>query len=590
MEARGLYRSSRWPTKRLRSIVGLASSLLSFQVVTTPTAMAQVLEEKLVASDGEYHDRFAFTTALVSGWAFCGAPYDDDIESQSGAVYVFQESGSGWNFAQKLKASDPAFGTALGEALAASGSWMVAATPHDFPTGGGIAKGSAHVYQLQGGVWQHAQKVVPSDSASVFQEYFGFSVALRGNRMVIGEQFDNTLAVHAGSAYVFELQGATWVEVAKVYALDNEVSGLFGYAVAIDGERLVIGAPFQDNGTTSNSNRGAAYVFERVGANWLQTQKLVANDSVNGDAFGLSIAVSGDVILVGTENHEHSPGLKGAVYVFTRQGGTFVQTQELSTQDNENGDALAGHIAIEGNLAAVSAAGDDDLALYSGSAYVFRLQQGAWQQIAKVLAPDGVYGDTFANSLSLSGSRLLVGCSNDDDACPADPGCNSGSAYVFEFAPGTVQWCSCPSHGPCGNHDEFGGCANSIGAGGVLSGAGSSSVAIDDLRLEARWLPLNKPGIFFRGVGAISVPLGDGRLCVGAGGAGVFRFHPPQSSGTEGVMSLGPGVVGLSHSGSAAGWIAAGQTWHFQAWSRDPSGPCGGGTNLTNALRVDFVP
>jgi len=87
-----------------------------------------------------------------------------------------------------------------------------------------------------------------------------------------------------------------------------------------------------------------------------------------------------------------------------------------------------------------------------------------------------------------------------------------------------------------------------------------------------------------------SVPFGDGQLCVASGGAGIWRFNPAQSTGALGVLTLGPGVVGLSNSLPPGGHITAGQIWHFQAWFRDPAGPCGQGSNMSNAVRVLFEP
>ncbi len=201
--------------------------------------------------------------------------------------------------------------------------------------------------------------------------------------------------------------------------------------------------------------------------------------------------------------------------------------------------------------------------------------------------------DHFSRSASIYGARVLVGASEDDDACPEVPNslCNSGAAYLFELAPDTTQFCSCPFGGSCGNADDYGGCSHSMGHGAILSAGGPTSVAADTLLLEARWLPPHKPGVLFMG-GAYSAPtpFGDGGLCVQPGLAGLFRFTPPQSSGSEGVMTWGPGLIAGTGSNPPAGQISAGQTWYFQTWFRDPSGPCGLTYNLSSGLRVVFTP
>ncbi len=591
-----LRASSRSRRKRSQSAALLGRTfffwLLPLAAVCAPAreAPAQILEQKLLAPDPGQGSEFGYKVALFPSWAVCSAPYDDDVQSQSGALYVFKDTVSGWTFHQKLKASDPGFGAYFGRSLAAAGPWIVAGSPNDHPQGY-VSHGAAHVYNLQGDTWVHSQKILASDFTSSAQEFFGAAVALRGDCMVIGEDDDSTKSYHAGSAYVFELSGSSWVEVAKLYASDWEQSAAFGQAVAVDGDTLVVGASQEDNGSVVYPNQGAAYVFERTGGSWAETQKLVASDPKKGDSFGGSVAIDGDTILVGAALHNHSVIDEGAIYVFERQGGSWVQTQELLGSDPADSPWMGAAVALQGDYALGSAHADDEVANNAGSAYMFRRNEnGSWLQIAKFLAIDGAPSDIFSNSVAISGTKVLCGARGDDDACPTVPGCNSGSAYVFDFAPDAVQYGSCPSQGPCGNHDDFGGCLTSSGYGGVLNAAGSASLVADDLRFEARWLPANKLGLFFMGGLATALPFGDGQLCVASGGMGIWRFNPPQSSGASGVLNLGPGVVGLSQILPRGGHITAGQTWHFQAWFRDPAGPCGKGSNMTNALRVVFGP
>ncbi|MCP3915967.1 MAG: hypothetical protein GY711_10465 [bacterium] len=165
----------------------------------------------------------------------------------------------------------------------------------------------------------------------------------------------------------------------------------------------------------------------------------------------------------------------------------------------------------------------------------------------------------------------------------SEPGCDSavGEPYCF----GNEVLC------PCGNGPfPCAGCANSTGQGVTLTALGSASIALDDLVMTAASVPPNQFGIFFMGSATSTVPFGSGLRCVGSGGTGFFRF-PIQFSGPLGSMSMGPGVVDLSHAGfPPAGRIVSGDTWYFQAWYRDPSGPCGGATNFSNGLAVQFTP
>jgi hypothetical protein len=159
--------------------------------------------------------------------------------------------------------------------------------------------------------------------------------------------------------------------------------------------------------------------------------------------------------------------------------------------------------------------------------------------------------------------------------------------FLVEEAPGTA---SCYGVGcPCGNDDPGPldrGCANSTGSGGLLLGRGTTSIAADDLLLEASGLPTNNTGIYYMGDTQVQNPFFDGIQC--ALGT-TFRFtNQTQSSGAAGTMLLGPGIVAEAANLFA---ITPGSTWHFHAWHRDTSGsPCGTNANLTNLYSVTFQP
>ncbi len=165
----------------------------------------------------------------------------------------------------------------------------------------------------------------------------------------------------------------------------------------------------------------------------------------------------------------------------------------------------------------------------------------------------------------------------------------SSLALRIEAQPGQIY---CYGGGcPCGNDDATAGCAHSLGWGGRLLGSGSTSVAADDLAVFAFNMPPNRFSRFYMSQHATQVPLGDGLLCAGGGGAGypALRF-PVQNTGTSGSIAMPEHLVGYVTAHFPATTILAGATWNMQTWYRDPPGPCGHLFNTTNSYAVTFTP
>ena len=556
------------------------------------SATAQVVSQKLLPPQLNGLHSFGGDVDVVPGWMFVGDTGDGEAAPNAGAVHVYQELAGTWVHAQKLAAVPLEPGAAYGRDVAASGDWLaVSAIFTDF--GGIDPEGAVHVYQRVGSNWEHRQVLTPSDAASTDVFFFGRSLAIDGDTLVVGGA-SHVTAFSLGAAYVFELQGGTWVETARLEPADpadQEQAALFGAALAVSGGTVACGAPNLDVGAPG-ADRGAVFLFEKAGGVWTQTARLVADDAVDLDLFGGELALEGDWLLVAARGHDHPDAFfqDGAVYVFERQAGVWTQTQELGPTDPWHQLGFGVDLDLEGTLAVVGAPFDPDLGTSGGSAYVYTRSGSAWTQIGKALAPDGQAQDFFGNAVALYGTRLLASAEGDDDLCTSPPNCSHGAVLEFDLAPRVTQYGSCAFIGPCGNHDDHGGCLNSTGQGGVLAAGGTTSVAADSLVLEARWLPQDVLGILFMGGAKNGQPFGDGNLAVGSGGQGVYRLLPPQSSGAEGVMRWDGGLVATSQANPAAGQIEVGDTWYMQVWYRDPSGPCGSGFNTTNALQVDFKP
>ena len=171
----------------------------------------------------------------------------------------------------------------------------------------------------------------------------------------------------------------------------------------------------------------------------------------------------------------------------------------------------------------------------------------------------------------------------DPDGSPPDVG-----AYAF-MRVGVQPYCYCSQQAPCANESfSSSGCLNSTGQGGrLINTQGTTSVSADDLVLQASNLPLSQFGLLFMGdTAGLPLPLGDGQRCV----TGPLWRFPARPVDQLGLIEEGPGIVAWSTGHfSAAGWIQPGSTWQFQAWFRDPPGPCGSTSNTTSAVSVSFT-
>jgi hypothetical protein len=226
--------------------------------------------QKLVAEDGVAESLFGRSVALGLNMLLAGAPGSEIGASlEQGAVYVFARDGNvgPWNEQQKLLAEDGAAGDTFGEAVAVAGNWAgVGAYLADI--GDTADQGAGYIFARAGGVWGERQKLVAGDGTT--GDYFGFSVALDGNRAVIGAVLaDIGGRIDRGAAYVYAVDGASWWWEQKLPAgesvADNSSSSgaydYFGFSSALDGDTALVGAIWA--GVAGDEGAGQAHFFSR---------------------------------------------------------------------------------------------------------------------------------------------------------------------------------------------------------------------------------------------------------------------------------------------------------------------------------------
>jgi hypothetical protein len=375
-------------------------------------------QQKLTASDGAAGVLFGFSVAISGETIVVGAPFDNvGAIFFAGSAYVFVRSGATWSLQQKLTASDGARYNSFGYSVAISDETIVVGALED-DVESKQAEDSAYVFVRSGTTWSQQQKLTLADNKGDIQ--FGNSVAISGETLVVS-------AVGAdgarGSAYVFVRSGTTWSQQQKLIASDGEASDHFGVSVAISGETIVVGVYSDDIGAAVD--QGSAYVFVRSGITWSQQQKLIASDGQAFVSFGYSVAISGETIVVGALNDDVGLSVnQGSVYVFVRSGTTWSQQQKLTDVDGASGDAFGYSVGISGETIIASAINTNE---NQGSAYVFVRTGITWSQQQKITASDGAAFDEFGRSVAISCETIVVGAPGDNFG----PRQNQGSAYVF---------------------------------------------------------------------------------------------------------------------------------------------------------------
>ena len=329
-----------------------------------------------------------------------------------------------------------------------------------------------------------AQQAYVKASNTERTDGFGGRVALDGSTLAVGVPNEDSSATgvagdqgndlingtDSGAVYVFTRSSTgVWSQQAYVKASNTGAGDGFGRSVALDDDTLVVGAPFEDSsakdvngnqGDDSASNSGAVYVFTRGNSgSWIQQAYLKATDTEADDNFGMSVALSGDTMVVGAPAKNKNTNNSGSVYVFTRTNGVWASQSLLKASNAEAGDGFGGSVALDGNTLVVGASFEDSIATGvdgdqgndpvqgtnndSGAVYVFtKDSNGSWKQEAYLKASNAGAADGFGTQVALDGDTVAVGAASEDNGAKGidreqdgkpDVGnaFNSGAVYVF---------------------------------------------------------------------------------------------------------------------------------------------------------------
>ena len=363
----------------------------------------------LKASNTNADDLFGSSVALSNDTFVVGAPHEasnatgmngneaDNSAHDSGAVYVFTRTAGVWSQQAYLKASNTGSDDNFGYSVALAGDTLVVGAPGEGSNATGVngnqadnsaqRAGAVYVFTRTGDVWSQ-QAYLKASNAEAGDE-FGIAVALLGDTLAVGAWYEDSIATgvngnqadnsmsEGGAVYVFTRAAGVWSQ--EAYLKASGYGGVFGHSLALAGDTLAVGAPFEYGAATGvNGNEadntapsaGAVYVFTRAAGVWSQQAYLKASNAGANKVFGGQVALVGDVIAVasrledsngtginGDQGNSDAPD-SGAVYLFTRSGGVWTQKAYLKASNSEAGD-MFGKVALSGDSLAVGAFHED---------------------------------------------------------------------------------------------------------------------------------------------------------------------------------------------------------------------------------------
>jgi hypothetical protein len=328
-------------------------------------------------------------------------------------------------------------------------------------------------------------RLAPANGAD--WDRFGVSVSICGDQVVVGAPWhDGEGLEDAGAAYLFARDAGgpgQWGQVAELTAGTRAAHDNFGDAVAISGDTILVGALADDEAA---SNAGAGYVFQLDAGGsglWSRVARLTASDAAVADGFGSAVALDGDTAILGAPQDDDLGVYSGSAYVFQRVDGGAGGWQEiakLTASDAAHDDRFGDSVSIAGDLAVVGAPSNSDEGWATGAVYVFRRHAGGknrWGQVARLLATDADQQDYFGRSVALAGDAILIGAPGN-----YAPDTGSGAGYHFRRdEDGADSWRELARFTDAGGTpgDDFGRCAALDGDTALFGSPRDDDLAVD---------------------------------------------------------------------------------------------------------------
>lgn len=393
-----------------------ASVFLCTTVGLSPAASGNVPAEKLIAFDGQPGDWFGYAVAVQGDLVVVGAP--EGRVPHVGAAYIIELTAAGElvRLPHDNSASDQWFGSAVD----VEGDLVVVGANHDDEMGPDA--GAVYIYDVSDPqAPTRLSKFFAADAGA--EEYFGYSVAISGNIVAVGSRMDHSAASDPGAVYLFDISNPVEpVQLSRIPGPDPGSDDHFGFSLACSGDILVVGAP------GSSGNTGMAYTYDIADPENPQPLQLLPPENGHSeDYFGFSLSCHGTLVVVGAYHDDQFAHDAGAAYMFDALTGQ--QLAKFAPDDVTAYKDFGVSVAVSNGIAIVGAWQDCEVATMSGAAYAFDVSDPQNPQQIHKLIPDDLTSDNyFGWAAAIDDGIAVVG------AFEADyPGEEAGAAYLFAF-------------------------------------------------------------------------------------------------------------------------------------------------------------
>jgi len=393
-------------------------------------------QQILIGNNTGDSDNFGTSVAIDVDTIAIGARFEagpGNTMTDSGAAYVFSRSGTTWTQQAYLKATDTSPLDEFGTAVAVSGNTVAVGAPfgditeHD--------EGAVHIFE-KGSAWNQAGILLAMDLSA--GDFFGTSLALSGQTLLIGARGQDSFAPGSGAAYIFEKSSGAWKQEARLKASPASPNAAFGTSVALSGERAVCGAPGESK---NGNNSGSAWHFHRDSSGWGSRIRLLGDFDTAGDGFGGAVAVSGLEVGIGAKGEDaagNSSPDSGAAFTFTLFPNSFSEwtAERKLTGSDALEDADPDHDGIPNLLTYALGSGGTIPVFNSGSLgfsrsttipvdAILHIEQSTdlitWDELARRGDPAPWTGDFAANVSEIAQSGIITVTALPDDPQPAEP-------------------------------------------------------------------------------------------------------------------------------------------------------------------------